>query len=156
MSKLVRDASWLQLLITYIKQDWAYGGRVKWEQLWEVETLKRGRSQHVIGGGKSQVNQEYDIPSPEKDWWPTLQESARASLEDWPEYQPSPQDSRGCPDSDLPEAFALPYWKRSRCRPTKKIGRLSRVIKKEEFKKQIRTWLMFEAPWSEKGGMISC
>jgi hypothetical protein len=32
-----------------------------------IETLKRGRSQRVTGGGKAQVNQEYDIPSPEKD-----------------------------------------------------------------------------------------
>jgi hypothetical protein len=56
------------LLIIYIEQDWAYGCRVKWEQLREVETLKRGRSQRITRGEKAQVNQEYDIPSPGKDW----------------------------------------------------------------------------------------
>jgi hypothetical protein len=40
-SKLAHDTSRLRLLTIYIEQGWAYGCRVKWEQLWEVETLKK-------------------------------------------------------------------------------------------------------------------
>jgi hypothetical protein len=67
-SKLARDTSQLRLLIIYIRYGWAYGCRVKWEQLSEVETLKRRQRLACHRERKVQINQEYDIPFPEKDW----------------------------------------------------------------------------------------
>jgi hypothetical protein len=40
------------LFVIYVEQGWAYGCKVEWEQLWEIENLKKGRGQRVIGKGK--------------------------------------------------------------------------------------------------------
>jgi hypothetical protein len=56
MSKLACDTNRLWVLTIYVEQGWAYGCRVKWEQLWEVETLKK-KAEVSMSQGKERSNQ---------------------------------------------------------------------------------------------------
>jgi hypothetical protein len=66
--KLARDTNWLWLLTIYVEQGWAYGCKIKWEQLWEGETLKKRQRLACHRERKVQIKQKYDILFPGKDW----------------------------------------------------------------------------------------
>jgi hypothetical protein len=142
-------------LTIYVEQGWAYGYRVKWEQLWEVETLKK-KVEVSMSQGKESSNQAGI-------WYTFSWEGLIAdfgtigSCRSWRLTRVSTVLTRfsgvsrlrfsWCVCSPLLETFSISACKEGR------IIKQDHVTKEEEFKERIQTWVMLEASWSKEDGL---
>jgi hypothetical protein len=154
-SKLARDTNRMRLLTIYVEQGWAYGCKVKWEQLWEVETLKKKAEVSMSQGNESSNQAEiwYTFS-----WEGSISDFGTiSSCRSWRLTRVSTTLTRFsgvsrlgfscCVCSPLLETFSITTYKEGR------TIKQDHITKEEEFKERIQTWVMFKASWSKEDGL---